>query len=89
MLASVNSGGWSAAVSAAVSFVLRFLRGCCSETSLWFRVRTPFGRVLLDCVESSDARLFLPAAFGAVEVASDEGFCGSGVCVPFMGVLLS
>jgi hypothetical protein len=44
---------------------------------------------LLDCVESSDARLFLPAAFGAVEVASDEGFCGSGVCVPFMGVLLS
>jgi len=74
VLASVNSGGWSAAVSVCDSFVLRFLRGCCSETSLWVRVRTPFGRVLLDCDESSDARLLFAAVFGAVEVALDAGF---------------
>jgi len=76
-------------VSAGVSFVLRFLRGRCSEASLCVRVRTLFGRVLLDWVESSDARLFLPAVFGTVEVAPGAGFCSSGVCVPFMGVLLS
>lgn len=88
VLASVSSGSWSAGVSAALSLVLRFLRGCWSETSLWVRVRRPLGRVLVEWVEPSDARLFLPAVLGAVDVAAGAGLCSSGVWVPFMGVML-
>jgi len=84
-------------MSADVSVLRFFLRGwCCSETSLWVRVRTPVVGalgVLLDCVEPSDARLFLPAGLGAVKVASAAALCssddGDGDCVPCMGVLLS
>jgi hypothetical protein len=43
---------------------------------------------LLDWLESSDARLFFPTVFAAVVVAPGTAFSSSGVCVPFIGVLL-
>lgn len=75
-----------------VSVVLRFLRDWFSEISLWVRLRTPFERgfgVLLDCVKSSDVRLFFAFVVAVVDVAPGAGVCSSGVCVPFMDVLLS
>ena len=88
MLASVSSGGWSAESAGALAVLRFFRRGCCSETSLCVRVRTPFGRVLPDCVDSSDARLFFPAGFDTSGVALDAASSSSGVWVPFIGVLL-